>query len=67
MKNVETEVSADTGLMTDMIQTVHQMDVACGVTSHEFENLPEISLQLIEGKLEVHIVETEEQEFGQVS
>lgn len=49
MKHVEAEVSTDTGLMTDVIKTIHKMYVARSVTSHEFENLPEISLQLIEG------------------
>ena len=67
MKHVEAEVSADTGLMTDVIQTIHQMDVTRGVTSHELQNLPEITLKLIERKLEVHIVETEKEEVGQVS
>ena len=67
MKDVEAEVSTDTGLMTDVIQTIHKMDVACGVTSHKLQNLREISLQLVEGKLEVNIVETEEEKVGQVS
>ena len=61
VKYVEAEVSADTGLMTDVIQTIHQMNVACGVTCHELQNLPEITLKLIEGKLEVHVVETEKE------
>jgi hypothetical protein len=62
MEDVEAEVSADSGLMTDVIQTIHQINVARRVTRHELQNLPEISLKLIEGKLEVHVVETEEEE-----
>jgi hypothetical protein len=62
MEDVEAEVSADSGLMTDVIQTIHQINVARSVTCHELQNLPEISLKLIEGKLEVHVVETKEEE-----
>ncbi len=67
MENVKAEVSADAGLMTDVIQTIHQMDVTRSITRHELQNLPEIPLKLIEGKLEVHVVETEEEEVGEVS
>ena len=67
VEHVIADVSADAGLMTDVIQTIHQMDVTRGVTSHELQNLPEITLKLIERKLEVHIVETEEEEVRQVS
>lgn len=67
VEHVEAEVSADTGLMTDVIQTIHQMDVARGVTCNELQNLPEISLKLIEGKLEVYVIKTEEEEVRQIS
>jgi uncharacterized membrane protein YqjE len=43
------------------------MDVARGVTCNELQNLPEISLKLIEGKLEVCVIETEEEEVRQIS
>lgn len=62
MEHVEAEVSADAGFMTDVIKTIHQMDVTRGVTSHELQNLPKITLKLIERKLEVHVVETEKEE-----
>jgi len=67
MEDVEAEVSADSGLMTDVIQTIHQINVARSVTCHDLQNLPEISLKLIEGKLEEYVVETEEEEVWQVS